>query len=78
MSRIGAEDGSTIVYVLVQGSQTTYKVFRSNSGPPFALAYEWVVEQNPATEPPAAPSNLTATAVSGAQINLGWQDNAYN
>ena len=78
MSRIGSEDGSTIVYVLVQGSQTTYKVFRSNSGPPFALAYEWVVEQNPATEPPAAPSNLTATAVSAAQINLEWQDNASN
>ncbi len=28
--------------------------------------------------PPAAPSNLTATAVSGSQINLAWADNATN
>ena len=27
---------------------------------------------------PAAPSNLTATAVSSAQINLNWTDNATN
>ena len=28
--------------------------------------------QNPDTQPPTAPSNLTATAVSGTQINLSW------
>src|SRR5579859_935922 len=27
---------------------------------------------------PAAPSNLTATAVSSSQINLSWQDNSSN
>jgi hypothetical protein len=30
----------------------------------------------PATQPPAAPSNLTATTVSGASIQLTWKDNS--
>jgi GH25 family lysozyme M1 (1,4-beta-N-acetylmuramidase) len=30
----------------------------------------------PAATPPAAPSGLTATAVSSSQINLGWTDNS--
>ena len=30
------------------------------------------------TQPPAAPSNLTATATSSSQINLAWTDNANN
>jgi titin len=29
-------------------------------------------------QPPAAPSNLTATAVSSSQINLSWADNSNN
>jgi len=30
------------------------------------------------TSPPAAPTGLTATAVSNTQLNLSWQDNAIN
>jgi fibronectin type 3 domain-containing protein len=30
------------------------------------------------TAPPAAPSNLVATVISGSQINLSWTDNANN
>jgi hypothetical protein len=32
----------------------------------------------PPTVTPTAPTNLTATAVSGVQVNLGWQDNSNN
>lgn len=32
----------------------------------------------PPTTTPAAPSNLTAAAASGVQVNLAWQDNANN
>lgn len=32
----------------------------------------------PPTSPPAAPTGLAATPVSGVQINLSWQDNANN
>jgi hypothetical protein len=33
---------------------------------------------SPPTTAPVAPSNLTAAAVSGVQINLAWQDNSNN
>ena len=32
----------------------------------------------PPTSPPDAPTNLTATPVSGVQVNLAWQDNSNN
>ena len=36
------------------------------------------VQVLPLAQPPAAPSNLVATAISHNQINLTWQDNANN
>jgi len=39
----------------------------------------WNVQvTTPAPTPPAAPSNLSAAAVSGSQINLSWADNSNN
>jgi hypothetical protein len=37
-----------------------------------------VVESSSGAVPPAAPSNLSATAISQAQINLSWTDNSSN
>jgi titin len=36
------------------------------------------LEQRNGTSGPAAPSNLTASAVSSSRINLAWADNATN
>ena len=37
-----------------------------------------LVFASPATVPPAAPSGLTASAVSSSQIDLGWSNSATN
>jgi hypothetical protein len=71
-------DGSTIVYVLVDGSETTYKVYRSTTGYPFTFHEQWTIESEPPTEPPAAPTDLNATAASYSRIDLAWTDNADN
>ena len=73
-------DGPTITYVLVDGDATTYKVFyRQNESSGFSQVDTWTIGGTPPpTEPPAAPTGLTATAVSSSQINLAWTDNANN
>jgi hypothetical protein len=38
--------------------------------------YTYTITANSGNNPPVAPSNLTATAVSTTQINLSWQDNS--
>jgi hypothetical protein len=39
-------DNSTIIYVLVNGTNTTYKVYRSSTGVPFDLYEEWTIALN--------------------------------
>lgn len=55
------------------------EVGRSNSSVPFARAFgiRPVFETAQATAP-QAPTGLTATAASGSQVNLSWQDNSNN
>jgi PKD repeat protein len=63
----------------LSGSTTyRYQVRASNSGgnSDYSNIAEATTPAPPS--PPAAPSNLTATAVSNSQINLAWTDNAGN
>ncbi|MDZ7303603.1 MAG: fibronectin type III domain-containing protein [candidate division KSB1 bacterium] len=53
-----------------------YRVRAYNAGG--HSAYSNVASATTLPNPPAAPSNLTATAVSYSQINLAWTDNANN
>ncbi len=68
---------STITYVLVEGSTTTYKVYMWN-GSAFTLHEQWSIGGTPPSQPPAAPTTLTASAVAYNQVNLSWNDNANN
>ncbi|NJM14461.1 MAG: fibronectin type III domain-containing protein [Bacteroidales bacterium] len=50
-----------------------------NNPRPFGGGYDLgAFEYSGMIEPPAAPTGLTATVVSGSQINLTWTDNASN
>src|SRR4030095_6870888 len=82
----GTSSGGPYTTVASGVTVTTYTDTSVNNG----TIYYYVVSarwrggetSNPneaaATPPPAAPSNLTATAVSSSQINLTWTDNASN
>jgi serine protease AprX len=77
----GSADGvNNVENVYVQSAAAgtwTVQVSGANvpSGPqPFALVVRGTAE----VSPPAAPSGLTATAISSSQINLAWTDNANN
>jgi FtsP/CotA-like multicopper oxidase with cupredoxin domain len=60
----------------VEGSTTyIYRVLAFNSAGKSAYSNEAIVT-TPAAQPPAAPSNLTAAAVSTSEIRLIWQDNS--
>ncbi|GEM_PF-1676346 len=70
-------DETTFTYVLVEGNVTTYKVY-SWSGSAFNLIENWMIGGSLPSQPPAAPTSLSATAVSYASINLTWSDNSDN
>ncbi|NDD63326.1 MAG: hypothetical protein EBZ36_05020, partial [Acidobacteria bacterium] len=61
---------------LNSGTTYTFRVAALNEGGLSA----WSNEASAATEgfPPTAPTNLTATATSGSQINLSWTDTSNN
>jgi Fibronectin type III domain/Calcineurin-like phosphoesterase len=59
----------------INGNTLDAKFLRENG---VVADYFTIVKGAVAPTPPAAPTNLTATAVSSSQINLSWTDNANN
>ena len=78
LRHLSTDDGASVTYVLIDGSSTTYRVYKSKTGFPFTLHEQWTIESEPPTEPPAAPTDLNATAASYSRIDLEWTDNADN
>ena len=72
---VGANITSTSNLNLTGGTLYYYRV-RAFEGPNHSAFSNTATATTQAT--PAAPSNLTATAVSSSQINLAWTDNAVN
>jgi phosphodiesterase/alkaline phosphatase D-like protein len=66
--------------VTVSPSQATVDYVRSytSGGNNRQVAYSYNIAGNSSSQPPAAPSNLSASAASSTQINLNWQDNSSN
>jgi len=76
---IGSVGANVTAYAdtsVTAGTTFSYRV-RATTGPNFS-AYSAVVTLTTPATPPAAPSGLTATAVSPTQVNLVWVDNASN
>ncbi len=63
---------------LTASTTYTYRVRAFNSAGNSGYSNEASATTLSIPQPPAAPSNLAATAVSSSQINLTWQDNSNN
>jgi phosphodiesterase/alkaline phosphatase D-like protein len=66
------------IRVTVSPSQVTVDYVRAylSGGTNGQVAYTYTIRADSGNNPPTAPSKLTATAVSTAQINLSWQHNS--
>ncbi|HLF26430.1 MAG TPA: fibronectin type III domain-containing protein [Anaerolineae bacterium] len=53
-------------------------VFNPAPGGGLSNILTFTIAFTPPAMPPAAPSNLSATAISSSQVNLSWQDNSTN
>ena len=66
---------------VVVGQEYCYRVRVGENGAvlgPFSAVVCGIIEDNPPTDPPAAPTGLTATTVDDQRIDLAWVDNADN
>jgi len=63
---------------LAASTSYSYRVRATNAGSDSDYSNTTTATTQASALPPAAPSSLTALAVSGSQINLAWTDNADN
>ncbi len=73
---LGPNQTSYLDQGLAPATLYIYQVRATNAGGDSAFSNQAGATTLP--NPPAAPSGLTATAVSGSQINLAWGDNSSN
>ncbi len=82
---VGKAKGSGRTLAPDQVRQILTSSARDKGAPGYDSTYGWglvdayaALAQMDSPSPPAAPTSLTATAVSASQINLAWTDNATN
>ena len=78
IATVGANVTSYSNTGLAASTSYSYRVRAYNGGGDSAYSNTASATTQASTSPPAAPSNLTALAVSSSQINLTWVDNASN
>lgn len=64
---------------VVEDQEYCYRIRTGENGTvlsPFSVAVCGIIESSPPSEPPAAPSGLTATTVNDQRIDLAWTDNS--